>query len=77
MSPHRHSRELSSAELSCSVRGCSLGASHNGPCMPRVGSSETLEIYVQNLIVLSRDDPEGFRNKIRELLREKKETDHA
>lgn len=61
-------RELSSSELSCPVRGCSLGSSHSGPCIPSVGDPETKEIYIQNLIVLSRDDPEEFRNKIRELL---------
>lgn len=64
-------RELSLAELDCPVRGCCLGSNHEGPCMPGIGDEETPEMYVQNLLVLSRDDPEGFKNKMRELLREK------
>lgn len=63
------SRELSSSELHCPVRGCSLWQSHPGPCVPAHPDEETPEIYEQNLIVLSHDDPEGFRNSIRELLR--------
>mgnify|MGYP003624034254 CR=1 FL=1 len=62
-------RELSNNEIACSVRGCCLGSAHEGPCVPRHEDEETPEIREQNLIVLSRDDPEGFRNKIRELLK--------
>lgn len=62
-------RELSRSELHCPVRGCSLGSNHNGPCIPLHPDEETPEIREQNLIVLSRDDPEGFRNRIRELLK--------
>lgn len=67
-------RELSHAELSCPIRGCSLGANHNGPCIPRHADEETSEIREANLILLSRDDPEGFRMKIRELLSERNQS---
>jgi hypothetical protein len=62
-------RELSLSELSCPVHGCSLDSSHRGPCLPKPGDPETKEVYIQNLMILSRDDPEGFRKKIRELIK--------